>query len=72
MRNDLLGLPLGLALERLNAEGIAPQVKETCAPRRRDESRGGLRVVYASDNGTALTVSRFIDPIADRRQESDG
>lgn len=71
MRNDLLGLPLGLALERLNAEGIEPRVQETCAPRRRDETRGGLRVVYASDDGASLTVSRFIDPIAENRQESD-
>ena len=71
MRKDLLGLPLGLALERLSAEGIAPQVKETFAPRRRDETRGGMRVVYASDDGASLTVSRFIDPIADSRQELD-
>lgn len=71
MRVDLLGLPLGLALERLNAEGIAPQVKETCAPRRRDETRGGLRVVHATGDGAVLTVSRFLDPIAKNRQESE-
>lgn len=69
MRNDLLGLPLGLALERLSAEGIEPQIKETCAPRRRDERRGELRVVYASDDGGMITVSRFLDPIASGQQE---
>ena len=71
MRHDLLGLELSMALAMLEREGIAPQVKETFAPRRRDETRGGMRVVFASDDGASLTVSRFIDPIADSRQESD-
>ena len=71
MRNDLLGLPLGLALERLKAEGIEPQIQETNAPRRRDETRGMLRVVSASDDGAHLIVSRFLDPIASGQQESD-
>ena len=71
MRTDLLGLPLGLALERLNAEGVTAQVQETCAPRRREETKGELRVVYASDDGVSLIVSRFLDPIASGQQESD-
>ena len=29
MRHDLLGLPLELALERLKAEGITPEVQVT-------------------------------------------
>ena len=70
MRHDLLGLPLGIALERLRAEGIEPQVKETCAPRRRDETGGELRVVSALCGGAQLLVSRFLDPIASGQKES--
>jgi len=70
MRNDLLGLPLGLALERLKAEGITPQVQITNAPRRRDETGGELRVVAVRDGAETLIVSRFLDPIAAGQQES--
>jgi len=72
MRHDLLGLPLGLALERLKAEGIVPEVQVTNAPRRRDETDGELRVVSVSDSAETLIVSRFLDPIAAGQQESCG
>ena len=72
MRDDLLGLPLEQALDMLRAEGISADVLQTCAPRRADETRGMLRVVFASDDGRRLTVSRFLDPIAEGQQEADG
>ncbi len=70
MRDDLLGLELDRALSALAGEGISPTITETCAPRRREETRGVLRVVYASEGGRELTVSRFLDPIADGQQDS--
>ena len=70
MRHDLLGLPLELALERLKAEGITPEVQVTNAPRRRDETAGELRVVSALCGGAQLLVSRFLDPIASGQKES--
>ena len=70
MRVDLLGLELNQALAVLAHEGIEPAVTTTCAPKRRDETRGLLRVVWASDDGERLTVSRFLDPIADGTQEN--
>lgn len=69
MRIDLLGLGLDQAMAVLEREGIVPQVTTTCAPRHRDDVRGALRVVYASDDGSRLTVSGFVDPIADGAQE---
>ena len=69
MRIDLLGLELEHALALLAGEGIKPQVTATRAPKRQDESRCTMRVVYASDNGRELTVSGFMDPIADGLQE---
>ena len=69
MRDDLLGLPLQRALDVLKAEGISASVNQTCAPKRADETRGTLRVVYASSDGERLTVARFLDPIADGQQE---
>ena len=72
MRHDLLGLPRELALERLKAEGITPEVQVTNAPRRRDETAGELRVVSVSDGAETLIVSRFLDPIAAGQQESCG
>ena len=70
MREGVLGLELDRALSVLAHEGIEPQVTLTYAPRRRDETRGVLRVVYASDDGRQLTVSRFLDPIADGEKEN--
>ena len=72
MRHDLLGLPLELALERLKAEGITPEVQVTNAPRRRDETAGDLRVVSVSGGAETLIVSRCLDPIAAGQQESCG
>ena len=69
MRIDLLGLELEQALAMLECEGIAPQVTATRSPRRKDEAGCIMRVVYASDDGSALTVSGFMDPIADSLQE---
>ena len=65
MRDDLMGLTLDSALETLKGEGISPQITRTDAPKRREETGGLLRVVYASDDGKRLTVARFLDPIAE-------
>ena len=65
MRIDLLGLELDQALALLALEGIQPEVTVTSSPRRKDESACTMRVVYACDDGSALTVSGFMDPIAD-------
>ena len=69
MRIDLLGLELEQALALLAGEGIEPQVTATRSPRRKDESNCRMRVVYASDDGCQLTVSGFMDPIAEGLQE---
>ena len=69
MRDDLLGLPLERALDVLRAEGVSASVTQTRAPKRTDETRGVLRVVYASDDGRRLTVSGFVDPLASGQQE---
>ena len=70
MRDDLMGLELESALDALHSEGIEPQVTLTSAPKRREETGGVLRIVYASDDGRRLTVSRFLDPIAEHEQEN--
>ena len=70
MRIDLLGLELEQALALLAHEGIEPQIIATRAPKRQDESRCKMRVVYASDDGRELTVSGFMDPIADSLQKA--
>ena len=70
MRIDLLGLELEQVLAMLAQEGIEPQVTVTRAPKRKDESHCKMRVVYASDDGAELTVSGFLDPIADSLQEN--
>ena len=70
MRHDLLGLELEQALYVLEHEGITAQVTTTSAPRRTDCTDAVLRVVYASDDGERLTVSRFLDPIADGEKEN--
>ena len=69
MRIDLLGLELQHALALLECEGIEPQVTATRSPRRKDESNCRMRVVYASDDGCNLTVSGFMDLIAEGLQE---
>ncbi len=69
MRIDLLGLALDDALALLAQSGVEPQVTLTSAPKRRDDPRGTLRVVCASDDGKLLTVSRFFDPIADGQKD---
>ena len=69
MRIDLLGLELEQALALLERDGIAPKVTATRSPRRKDESGCTMRVVYASDDGRNLTVSGFMDPIADALEE---
>lgn len=71
MREDLLGLSLDCALETLRDEGVQPRVTITNAPRRAGETRGMLRVVYASGDGAELTAARFLDPIADREEGID-
>ena len=74
MRIDLLGLDVDAAQAILAGEGICPQITLTSAPKRADETRGVLRVVFASDDGAQLTVARFLDPLAegDRNPHGDG
>lgn len=69
MRHDLLGLELSMARAMLQSEGIEPEITVTRAPRRQDDAGCTMRVVYASDDGRQLTVSSFVDPIADGVQE---
>ena len=64
MRLNLLGLTLDEARALLAQEGVCPQVRVTSAPRRREETRGVLRVVDASQDGARLTVARFLDPLS--------
>lgn len=71
MRLDLLGLDLEAARAVLSQEGVCPQVCVTSAPRRQEETRGVLRVVHASDDGTRLTVSRFLDPLCTETAAED-
>ena len=70
MRTDLLGLPLEQALCMLKGEGIDPQITVTNAPRRANETRGMLRVVFASDDGAQLTAARFLDPLTEDKEEN--
>ena len=65
MRIDLLGLNVEKAQQILAREGICPQITITSAPKRAEDMRGTLRVVYASDDGALLTAARFLDPLAD-------
>ncbi|MBQ7784656.1 MAG: hypothetical protein IJ381_00710 [Clostridia bacterium] len=70
MRHYLLGLELSMALAMLKSEGVEPQVTVTRAPKRQDDANCTMRVVYASDDGKELTVSAFVDPIAEGLQEN--
>jgi len=74
MRMDLLGLDVQGAQAMLMNEGITPRITVTHAPKRLEETRGTLRVVFASDDGARLTVARFLDPLAegDRKTGGDG
>ena len=70
MRIDILGLELDQAKAVLAGEGIEPFVTLTSAPKRRGETAGVFRVIHAADDGKNLTVARFLDPIADQKQEN--
>ena len=70
MRHDLLGLELSMACAVLKAEGIEPAITVTRAPKRQGDEGCAMRVVFASDDGRRLTVSPFVDPIADGLQEN--
>ena len=70
MRHDLLGLELAMACAVLQGEGIDPEITVTRAPKRQDDAGCRMRVVYASDDGKQLTVSGFVDPIADGLKEN--
>ena len=59
-----------MAQAMLEREGIVPEITVTRAPRRQDDAGCTMRVVYASDDGRRLTVSAFVDPIADGLQEN--
>ena len=65
MRHDLLGLELSMAQAVLQSEGIDPEITVTRSPRRQEDTGCTMRVVYASDDGRQLTVSNFVDSIAD-------
>ena len=71
MRIDLLGLELDAAKTVLAGEGISPRGTVTHAPKRADETRGVLRVVFASDAGEVLTAARFLDPLAESNRKTD-
>ena len=71
MRLDLLGLDLAAAQGILESEGISPSVTITNAPKRADETRGMLRVVFASDDGARLTAARFLDPVEEAGRNPD-
>ena len=70
MRIDLLGLDADTAQAMLVGEGFAPRVTVYSAPRRAEETRGTLRVVYASDDGARLTVARFLEPLSGSQREN--
>ena len=72
MRLNLLGLDVSKAQEILEKEGISPVITLTSAPKRLEETRGTLRVVYASDDGAQLTAARFLDPIAEDAKGNPG
>ena len=65
MRTELLGLALSDAQALLRKEGITPQVRVTCAPKREGAEGGTLRVVYASDDGAQLTAASFLSPLSE-------
>ena len=69
MRHDLLGLELSMARVVLEREGIEPGITVTRAPKRTDDAHCVMRVVYAADDGRQLTVSPFVDPLADAAQD---
>ena len=63
MEDDLVGLRLDMALERLASRGIDDvRVTETCAPRGKP-SQGQLRVVRMTDG--ELLVAQFPDEVDD-------
>ena len=63
MSENYAGLALTEALERLQRAGKNPQVVVTCAPRRRGQTEGTLRVLRYDARADVLTVARFIDPM---------
>ena len=60
---ELLGLPLDRALEKLREAGREAIVTQTCAPRRDPVSGATLRVIRVReiDGSLQLTVSAFMD-----------
>ncbi len=65
---DVLGLPLGEALRRLEEEGIRPEVIRTAGFRAAE--RGSERVIRVSRDGRRLTVARFRDTVETDREET--
>ena len=63
MSENYAGLALTEALERLRRAGKNPQVAVTCAPRRREQAEGTLRVLRYDGRTDVLTAARFTDPI---------
>lgn len=61
--SSLLGLPLDIALSRLAAQGIVPDVRMTRAPRHPVEA-GETRVVSASEDGRVLLAAVFPPPLS--------
>lgn len=63
MTQSLKGLPLEMALRRLESEGLTDiQIMETVPPRG-NAPRGNLRVVRVQNGGKKLTVARFPDDV---------
>ena len=69
MMTELLGLELTQAQALLSSHGVIPEVTVTAAPKQMERD-GVLRVVYASDDGRKLIVSRFVDPIAQAQSKN--
>ena len=60
---DLLGLPLDMALALLSSRGICvEQVVWTCAPRN-PQPEGSARVVAFRQEGRIVVAARFLDSI---------
>ena len=63
---NLLGLPLDEALERLRAAGLEPNIVESRAPRR-PAGNGALRVVRIKNGGREITVCGFQTALKEER-----
>ena len=56
---SVVGMPLQAALDRLEKEGVFPDIVRTAGPR--EWEKGTERVIRVSRDGRRLTVARFRD-----------